>query len=427
MFSTHMLSHIRVMGLCFLWISLPGENIGGSEPKQDEALRKLKVVATRLPQILERLTIHHPRTADNAEFPLPFDRITSSYREADVPIVRRLSSKYAKITIRIRNYDEMREFSGVDFITIYLRFMDGSWITTGRRHTTFSERGPVNALIKRSLHELLFRIDESAGDLGQRGRARDTKGKSAKADGQGGVGDQQSRQAILQAKDSRTAGKLYKRWFSQMTERDFERLRGNPSIGIALQAAWETFGKPSSRVTTPNPKRFLGFLEGRTGVQIPIHWESGLVYKSLKKHPKLLEAAEEDYSRRYPRLFSAGWPADHSDVLTQAAIRTGGVIVKTRFTQFGDHYPIACNRPKADDCIWEATVWAVGEENITFARTGAWSHDVELVATKEIVAIFGRASGELYVEGFNLKTGASLFRFSTNYWGYRGDRTGPDR
>lgn len=93
------------------------------------------------------------------------------------------------------------------------------------------------------------------------------------------------REAVLAAKTSKQAGLAHKAFFAEKDHDELRALAFDPDAGIALQAAWRAFNRM-------NPQRFIGFLEARVGVRVPLDWEASLIEFTLReKDPKLLETA----------------------------------------------------------------------------------------------------------------------------------------
>jgi len=71
---------------------------------------------------------------------------------------------------------------------------------------------------------------------------------------------------------------------------------------------------------------------------------------------------------------------------------------------------------------WRAEVWGYGLPN-RIGVTGSWVHDLEVSIEEKCVAVFGTGTGGAYVEAFDKKTGANIFRFSHTYWLQKRPRT----
>jgi hypothetical protein len=81
-----------------------------------------------------------------------------------------------------------------------------------------------------------------------------------------------------------------------------------------------------------------------------------------------------------------------------------------------DLYTLYCVDTHSGNVLWQTVVWAL---NPVFSSqaTGPRFHEVSLTIGEDVVGVFGAAYG-CYVEAFDIRSGANVLRFSTNYWGY---------
>jgi hypothetical protein len=256
-------------------------------------------------------------------------------------------------------------------------------------------------------------------------------------------------QRVLTAESGQAAREAYKALFRQVTPEEIRRLKVDEHDSIALRAAWEEV-----RLTLPqyeqsaliHPDRrilqsFLGFLQGRLRLCPPKWWEellldcraydrSSISFSFFKpeltqvpspdlvipiKGPDVSQVAEAlGITERVPRPF----PGSMQDLrqgprLSQSECRVHDKrYVADQDSSFCTPYSLYCVQSKTGKAIWEASVWAANRDMFYAGRAFHW---VEVVADEDRVVVFGAGFDAVYVESFNAKTGANLFRFSTSY------------
>src|SRR5262249_19794154 len=89
---------------------------------------------------------------------------------------------------------------------------------------------------------------------------------------------------VLERDSQRPALQEYRKLFNRFGKEGVRLLKHNAHAGVALQAAWEDVRTaPLSRQfrsVTPDPKRltwFLGFVEGRLALDVPVWWKTTLL------------------------------------------------------------------------------------------------------------------------------------------------------
>jgi hypothetical protein len=108
---------------------------------------------------------------------------------------------------------------------------------------------------------------------------------------------------IGSARNSNEAGKLYEALTDALGPRELADLMSHRDNSIALMAAWELYGNPQ-RAARFTPERFVGFIEGRTGLRIPARWDLELLRQSrgIRGYATLRRLLEENESRYQPFL-----------------------------------------------------------------------------------------------------------------------------
>jgi hypothetical protein len=242
-----------------------------------------------------------------------------------------------------------------------------------------------------------------------------------------------------------------------------EELKNDANLTIALGAAYRLCQKPGPSNMIPRPQRFLGFMEGRAHLRIPVRWEVELSSHLFGNRPDLAVAAMEDYRPIAPFLerrgntFLINPDADHlTDVGGRAPIGTdldrydGKVVLsmgnkkvsiskdalpkfeaytpplahcavilgsKRSFLAFYDQlanpYPLVCVDSRSGEVLWREMVWAMG---FTRAIAGTAVHNMNMNLTGGAISIFGDRPSGVYAESFDVENGTNIFRFSTNSW-----------
>ena len=293
-------------------------------------------------------------------------------------------------------------------------------------------------------------------------------GSRLKSDEPEKLSERELREKVIEAKTFRDAGEAFARYFKEVGRRSLEVLKRDPDTTIALQAAWEslTVVMPedlnSSRDADTLPQRvlrdgdaqrFFGFLEGRTGLEIPNWWEGRRNFPSRDKGPdwQLTEFEETDVVLRKgsgklklikPRFGTKKNSAELVDerlVLTIGSqkLTVGKEVVETWkkgglgggqfdvhvkkersyvaiYDDFGLAFPLYCIETDTGKLLWKGEVWGQRLAASIFTGVGYY-HEVELEVGDERIAVWGAGLYGSYLECFDAKTGAVKFRFSTEY------------
>jgi len=226
-----------------------------------------------------------------------------------------------------------------------------------------------------------------------------------------------------------------------------------------------------------HPERFLGLVEGRTRLQCPYRWSALLTCNSSDEAqgPKFIASRKLLYGRSgvltdvffqlpgeykehvidlgaglKPRIagtkftvppdvkLSKGrlWSGTRSipfhknfrntlnakstehaiwvfdEISVQIGAKHSYVAI---FDVSGRSFPLWCLDNRTGKILWQTTVWGQGDEENVLEKNPQWN-EVTIVGNETLVAVFGSGVKSNYLEGFSVKMGESIFRFSTNDW-----------
>lgn len=285
------------------------------------------------------------------------------------------------------------------------------------------------------------------------------------------------RKAALAAVEIEATAKAYNGLFNYVDGEVLAELTRDPDTGIALYAWWQSHKSKDLHVAAAShPERFVGFLEGRTGLTCPTNWASWLTLQSDFSKEAFLPGAihlyeplglirtriGDDGNKRLSGLAPSveklqkirigphevqvpvgtrvknGWievgtkslPLHPSLIkaLQRLRIDDSGdfksdacrVLIEDRatyvvFHSFGSEiaHTLFCLEARSGAVAWKADVWTATD--MGYAMFGNWSYQpVELATSREVVAVFG-VYGH-YVEAFDIATGKPVFRFNPRLW-----------
>jgi hypothetical protein len=273
------------------------------------------------------------------------------------------------------------------------------------------------------------------------------------------------RKSFLEAKSPEAAGSTIRSLFAGAGSERIRRLMNDDDISISLAAAYRGALQNNAENPIPRPERFLGFMEGRTRINIPLRWEVELTMRFLRDRPELAVKSLENYlpvcpflsrwgdgflssarvefkrtgfelkaptgtslSRVDGRIFLTGGdvriPIDEKavpspeDYFPPLEYLEAVVGPKKTFLAFyrwcACPYPLVCVDSQSGEALWRGDIWSVGDWRVGAA--GADVHEVFIQADEARVAVLGHASDGSYAEAFNTRDGSNIFRFSTNSW-----------
>lgn len=258
-------------------------------------------------------------------------------------------------------------------------------------------------------------------------------------------------------------GREYRELFEKVGRSGLVDLLKDKDTGTSLQAAWElnrkiiTLPVATKRDTddTYDPegiRAFLKHVRTRTELSIPDWWQKNLLENicvrkddahfvygtrpdmkkvSLGASAKVVSAdvwmAESETLSLQDKLltfktdkrsvvFSESiWPYQSNSL---ASCTVGDTTALAMYRQAGGPCPLLSFDHVNKKQIWSARVWGWAR---AFAAPGVDQH-IELVATKDLIAVFGTEFRGVFLECFDAKSGEVKFRFCSSYWGFNSER-----
>jgi hypothetical protein len=287
---------------------------------------------------------------------------------------------------------------------------------------------------------------------------------SSEMEREGSESDPDPAHRIIESATAKERGKKYRAYFDNIGAEKLGELKKASNAGIALQSFWEMGKRLSHQGDLFFFQRFIGFLEGRTRLSIPLRWEFQLTSCFLRSQPKKAKTAFEVYLPKCSFLKKSknGSFTYQPEILHKTALgfktaknveignEKGGAfltigkkrigVAKNFFNQKGlsywdkcaghigqdytfvafynsiaESFPLFCLDSKSGKVLWKKTVWAEG--GLIGGKTGAYFHDLSLEVSENHIGVFG-LGGECYLEIFDSKKGDAICRFSTNLWGH---------
>jgi hypothetical protein len=279
---------------------------------------------------------------------------------------------------------------------------------------------------------------------------------------------QRLRTTIVHAGTSAESGKAYSTLLKRADSEGLEQLMSDSNPGIALHAAWEKYvNRPMLSKGVVRPQRFLGFLEAKTKLRIPLYWEVQLVGLALQNDTDRATECLDEYlpaapfltkrdgifhvdagafrdtdfgvhtpdsvqlTRVHGRVKIAGGERtvsidqdllqrlkkahDHSYVVLQAAFIDKRVILAV-YDPAGYSFPMICVDSSSGILLWESKSWGYGGDNWPI-KFGQQRHTISVYGFGEHVAVFGEGAGSCYLEVWAVCTGECIYRFCSDHWG----------
>jgi hypothetical protein len=259
------------------------------------------------------------------------------------------------------------------------------------------------------------------------------------------------RRTIRTAESSDDVAKSYKSLFKEVKREDLRKMQMDPEDSIAFHAAWELLKmdreseltkkllmnkRDEVDVESVEPaviQRFLGFVEGKLGMELPKWWElfairarvyaSGVWFypapkmSSIVKDAKIRKTAGnyvvtqlgDSFTVKARILDSAPDPSDGG---VAASLDASRCFLASYDSDRGFSFPLICVDRNTEKLLWKARVWACDRK----FSTGIGYHIVSLRVTKSRIVVFGADPGGMYIEAFDIKTGDNVLRFSTCWW-----------
>lgn len=217
-------------------------------------------------------------------------------------------------------------------------------------------------------------------------------------------------------------GECYREYFALAPKDDVRRNRFSNSPSFSAQCAWRasdasgTSRKKNGEPADASLVWFVGFVEGKAAIDIPVWWEEflfangargGLPWglEGIMPPPKTsFEGISESIRQRFQADLDGKW---HSFVVT----RGRGRIVIARFTELGVDGNLWCFDENSEKLLW---IRRGPECRAAGVAGGPTDYRVTMDIMGEEVLLAGAGSSyTLHV--FNIETGATRFLFCSLY------------
>jgi hypothetical protein len=233
--------------------------------------------------------------------------------------------------------------------------------------------------------------------------------------------------------------------FGSATVETLGMLQNEANPSIAIRAAWEPVRRSfpllavneSAIVNHGCMQRFCGFVEGRLNCNVPDWWErnaeemSDLLFFPVEELGVSILDGEQ--SVFVPNGFDITFSEDsvlfvngnnrcrvpctliqNRRLLHSVAAQFHNGCLFCAFLKDSPYqYELHCVDCETETVLWSADVWA----GLIRGSSGPESrHSMEIVVTESTTLVFGMAPSVAYIEGFDLQSGALVFRFSTKWW-----------
>jgi hypothetical protein len=262
---------------------------------------------------------------------------------------------------------------------------------------------------------------------------------------------------IVKASNVKEAALATKALFKTGDLNLIRKLKNVGEKGVAIRAAWEEvafsgfrkevrkdpFGsdlKNTCLVVKPEAvARFLGFVGGKLGIQLPSWWEQAVrtayTFEAGKPiRPGMPKKSPYHYfkfddgeigipkSMTFKKKGEGGviGVGQNSMYLAPEDLnlsRMSGTLSEKRcFLAFHNlisaPFPLMCFDRQSRQKLWQTTVWDGGN----IGGTGIWYEYVAVVDNGKSVFVFGSGTLCFFIEAFDCKTGRNEFRFASRYW-----------
>ncbi len=247
--------------------------------------------------------------------------------------------------------------------------------------------------------------------------------------------------------------------FARLDSEGIRQLKTHANHGIALHAAWQeirrTVGPKDSDQGRPvdpvHLQRFLGYLEGRLQISVPVWWEKIFLTAFPNRGDFITFRFEklEHYGLAGENFLAPkGTSVARRDRNLLLTVKEGSVLLPTEVVEAaralgieeGDakEYQLSalvaperayvvvhgglsmwcgtlyCIDRKSSKVVWTADIWAWGMSGGTSGFLPLAQHQVALHLRNGQIVVLGIDSMCAYVEGFNAQDGKNEFRFNTS-------------
>jgi hypothetical protein len=280
---------------------------------------------------------------------------------------------------------------------------------------------------------------------------------------------------IVDAEYDYTILKKYNRLFDRLDMASIRQLEGHEDVGVALHAGWEEVRRSLSNSELNEPtqvnqealQRFINLVNARAGVIAPNWWKDRVLaaqaysrrsihFDSQRISWFLREMRDPFGPRTDPPanvlIPGKGWQSEDGRLgvevprdsdLTQWRLVVGkeqillpvevrnecgrlgtsinvcaspsALFLAVHYTANCSPYQLFCLDRQALAVRWQTEVSGEGC-GIMYSGPQIPDHEVQVVAEKDRVFVFGMDSGCVYVEAVRVADGKSVFRFSTRTW-----------
>jgi hypothetical protein len=259
----------------------------------------------------------------------------------------------------------------------------------------------------------------------------------------------------LESKDRDVLARTYKSLFKKIERKEISEMQMHSDDSVALHAAWELLkrdrgSEPTKKLLTDKQgqrdaertepevaQRFLGFAEGRLQSALPKWWEETILDARAYDNgvwyfptPHGLSLAKEAKITKEGKYYIISQSGDTFIVATRTveAARNStcdsdiAACMDSSRCFLGLHgisgfpFVLICIDRATGKLVWRTSVWATGRTMLF----GIDFHRVSLRVNKKHIIVYGRESGGMYIEKFDIQTGDNVLRFSTCYWSVDG-------
>jgi hypothetical protein len=268
--------------------------------------------------------------------------------------------------------------------------------------------------------------------------------------------------SAIAAPSADEAAKRFAELFASRTREELKGLKQSDHAGLALAATWQLLyreqGEAVEQLDKNEPQKirqdsasyFLGFLDARTNAESPDWWRRSALGATITHRryagfprpenwvfhetPIGPRSATPVKRSEQSLVFSAGgkeFQIRHDVLerhLTRIGLKESAAYIAfapgkehyyfAAYSEAGFPFRMACFGAVDHAYKWTADVWAANRH----ALEGKSFHMVEIRESERAVLVYGLEPSALYVEGFDIKTGKALFRFSTNNWRIPGEK-----
>lgn len=213
--------------------------------------------------------------------------------------------------------------------------------------------------------------------------------------------------------------------FAKAGRPGLERLSGSADVGIALLAAHKLHVRGKSAADLAGRRKFVELARQRIPVDLPSWWAGWWTWTGdplhylepgqrallvpLGRSRLVLGARRGVFTVEASALSLSRSASDFTVALA------GPDLSFLAFpSEQGYPYDLLAVETRTGRVLWRSQAWGT----MRGVTTGQHLHRITIERRGQAVVVFGAASG-LYAEGFDVRSGAELFRFSDNCWSDR--------